>query len=196
MALQKLKEFVQRTLVIWSCIGKRVLFPDGRKIRFGKSVKIMQPSSGGIISISGNALIHSYTLIGTHEPKSKLTIGKNCDIGERSRIVALNSVEIGDNVLTGPSVFISDANHQYRDIRLPIMSQGLYVPHNGHISIGCGTWIGVNAAIVGNVTIGRNCVIAANSVVTCNIPDYCVAAGNPARIVKRYNSDTCAWEKI
>lgn len=63
------------------------------------------------------------------------------------------------------------------------------------VIISDGTWIGTNAVIVGNVKIGKNCVIGANSVVTKDIPDYCIAAGIPARIIKRYNIETHSWER-
>jgi len=63
------------------------------------------------------------------------------------------------------------------------------------VSIGDGSWIGENVCIVG-ATIGKNCVIGANSVVTKNIPDFCVAVGIPARIIKRYDLNKCAWIRI
>lgn len=55
--------------------------------------------------------------------------------------------------------------------------------------------IGKNVVIVGNVTIGKHCIIGANSVVNSNIPDYCVAVGNSAKVVKKYNFDKEEWEK-
>lgn len=68
----------------------------------------------------------------------------------------------------------------------------------GHdeIRIGAGAWVGTHVAIIGAVHIGRNCVIGANSVVTQDVPDYCVAAGIPARVIKRYNQQTNCWEKV
>lgn len=65
-----------------------------------------------------------------------------------------------------------------------------------NLSIGDGTWIGTNVVIVGNVHIGKNCVIGANSVVSTNIPDYSVAVGSPAKVVKRYNFENKQWEKV
>jgi acetyltransferase-like isoleucine patch superfamily enzyme len=64
------------------------------------------------------------------------------------------------------------------------------------VIIGSGTWLGTNAVVVGNVRIGRNCVIGANSVVTKDIPDYCIAAGIPAKIIRQYNLATNEWEKV
>lgn len=64
----------------------------------------------------------------------------------------------------------------------------------GGVSIGDETWIGTGVVIAGTVTIGKHCVIGANSVVTKDIPDYCVAAGNPCKIIKRYSFETKQWE--
>ncbi len=64
------------------------------------------------------------------------------------------------------------------------------------MEIGDGTWIGTNAVIVGNVRIGKNCVIGANSVVTKDIPDYCVAVGIPCKVIKRYSLETQNWVKV
>ena len=59
-----------------------------------------------------------------------------------------------------------------------------------------GTWLGTNVVVVGNVHIGKQCVIGANSVVTKDIPDYCVAAGSPAKVLKRYNFESKEWERF
>lgn len=63
----------------------------------------------------------------------------------------------------------------------------------GGVRIGDDTWIGTNVVIVGSVNIGKHCVIGANSVVTHDVPDYCVAAGSPCVIKKRYNPKLNAW---
>lgn len=124
-------------------------------------------------------------------------IGQGSDIGTRTRIDG--KFHIGKNVLMGPDNYISLYDHSYEDIHVPIISQGVYKPNkNGHddIRIGDGTWIGTHCAIIGDVHIGRNCVIGANSVVTHDVPDYCVAVGAPARIIKKYNVESGEWEKV
>lgn len=102
-------------------------------------------------------------------------------------------IEIGEGVLTGPHVFIADHNHNYEDPYLPIYEQGVKASKDTHISIGAGTWIGTNVAIVGNISIGKNCVIGANSVVTKDIPDYSVAVGIPAKVIKYYDFEIEKW---
>lgn len=62
------------------------------------------------------------------------------------------------------------------------------------MQIGSETWIGIHAAIIGNVTIGKHCVIGANCVITHDIPSYSVVVGNPGKIIKRYNQESKKWE--
>ena len=128
----------------------------------------------------------------------KVEIGDGTDIGQSSRMDCEGHIRIGKEVLTGPNVYITDLNHEYRDVTRSVMKQGIhFVPVNGrpNIDIGDGSWIGRNVVIVGNVLIGKHCVIGANTVVTKDIPDYSVVAGSPARIIKRYNQETQMWEK-
>lgn len=110
-------------------------------------------------------------------------IGKGTEIGERCRISIANSLEIGEKALLSPNVYITDCDHEYRNIDVPVIDQGI-VQKGQKVSIGGGSYIGINAVIVGNVKIGKHCVIGANSVVTKDVPDYCVAVGSPARVIK------------
>ena len=122
-------------------------------------------------------------------------IGKGSEIGERCRISIANSLDIGEQVLLSPNVYITDCDHEYRNIDVSVINQGI-VQKGQEVSIGGGSYIGINAVIVGNVKIGNHCVIGANSVVTKDVPDYCVAVGSPAKILKRYNLETQLWEPI
>lgn len=122
-----------------------------------------------------------------------LHIGKGTTIGRFSHIVALKKVVIGENVLMAEKVYISDNIHEYKDVTKPIMHQTIV--HKGNVHIGDNSWIGESVSIIG-VNIGRHCVIGANSVVTHDIPDYCVAVGNPAKVIKRYNFDINQWEML
>lgn len=110
-------------------------------------------------------------------------IGKGSEIGERCRISITNSLEIGDKVLLSPNVYITDCDHEYRNIDIPVIDQGI-VQKGQKVLIGDGSYIGINSVIVGNVKIGKHCVIGANSVVTKDVPDYCVVVGSPARVIK------------
>lgn len=114
-------------------------------------------------------------------PDRALVIGDNCVIGLRSGIVAHQSVEIGNDVWLGQDVFITDGNHGYDDLDAPIGSQkGSVEP----VSIGDNSWIGHGAIILAGTTIGRNAIVAAGAVVRGDVPDYSIAAGVPAKIVR------------
>ena len=115
-----------------------------------------------------------------------LRIGDRCRIGRGSHLVAHFSVDIGDDVHTGPYVYITDQNHGYEDPSTPI---GLQWPHDDGVHIGSGTWLGTGAIILPGACIGDQVVVAAGSVVLGEVPDRCVVAGVPARIVRRYTQD-------
>jgi acetyltransferase-like isoleucine patch superfamily enzyme len=113
-----------------------------------------------------------------------LRIGERCVLGRGSSVVAHTSIEIGDDVWTGPHVYITDQNHAYADVERPIWQQ--LPPPDRPVVIGPGSWLGSGAVVLPGARIGRNAVIGANAVVTGEIPDFSVAVGAPARVVKRH----------
>jgi len=123
----------------------------------------------------------------------QIIIGDGCVLGNFNHIAAVHSVILGKNVLTADKVYISDNLHVYENIMVPIMHQG--IKFKATVSIGDGSWIGENVAIIG-AKIGKNCIVGANSVVTKDIPDYSVAVGSPAKVVKQYNLQNNKWENI
>jgi acetyltransferase-like isoleucine patch superfamily enzyme len=124
-----------------------------------------------------------------------IVIDEGTDIGRRCTLSAANRILIGKFVLIAPNVFIADTHHEYRNVGIPIMHQGI-TTHNDEVTIGDETWIGINAVIMGNVKVGRHCVIGANAVVTKDIPDYCVAVGNPAKVVKTFDVNNGQWVNV
>jgi carbonic anhydrase/acetyltransferase-like protein (isoleucine patch superfamily) len=124
-------------------------------------------------------------------PVPVLQIGDRCVIGRGSHIVAHHSLVIGDDVFTGPYVYITDQNHGYADPDMPI---GRQIPLNAAVRIGSGSWLGAGAVVLPGACIGRNVVVAAGSVVRGTIPDRCVVAGVPARVVRQYVSGS-GWPR-
>lgn len=112
-----------------------------------------------------------------------VSIGDRCLIGKGSGIVGHYSITIGHDVWTGHHVYITDQNHGYENIDIPISQQS---QPERPVVIGDGTWLGFGTVVLPGVTIGKHVVIGANSVVTHDIPDYSVAVGAPAQVVKRY----------
>jgi acetyltransferase-like isoleucine patch superfamily enzyme len=117
-------------------------------------------------------------------------------IGDRTRIglgsVLIGPVTIGSDVRLAQNVVMSGLNHSYQDVNLPISRQPVTTKP---IVIMDETWVGANVFVAAGVTIGKHCVVAGGSVVTKDIPDYSVAAGNPARIIRKYNPASGVWER-
>lgn len=126
----------------------------------------------------------------TGESTCLLELQDGVTIGHFNHIYATKKIVIEKNVLTADRVYISDNLHGYKDISIPIKMQPII--QRGEVVIGEGSWLGENVCVLG-VKIGKNCVIGSNSVVTKDIPDYCVAVGIPAKVIKRYNIETCEW---
>lgn len=150
---------------------------DGAKnICIGKNVSVRYKTWLAALPLSGNDV--------------QLIIEDGCVIGHFNHIYATRSIVIHKNVLTADKVYISDNIHGYKDINIPIMNQSIM--QNGEVEIGEGSWLGENVCVLG-VKIGKQCVIGANSVVTKDVPDYCVAVGVPAKIIKRYDRNRKEW---
>jgi acetyltransferase-like isoleucine patch superfamily enzyme len=125
-----------------------------------------------------------------------IRIGDGSALGEGATVSAVNEVIIGKSVLFGPRVWVSDHNHEYRDVRRPILEQGWTL--GGRVEIEDHAWIGAGAVIVGarGLTVGRGSVVGANSVVLHDVPAFTVMAGNPARAVSRYDHVTGTWIRL
>ncbi len=115
-----------------------------------------------------------------------VSIGDRTLIGRGSHIVGHLCIEIGDDIQTGPYVYITDQNHVYSDPDTPIGAQW---PIESSVHIGSGSWLGTGVVVLPGSRIGRNVAVGAGSVVTGEIPDHCVAVGSPAKVVKRYSPD-------
>lgn len=150
----------------------------------------------GKVVLHGNVTIRSSSHLYTNVPASEIVFGDGTEIGNHSTISSYNKIIFEKDVLTGPHIFISDHNHEYANPYMAICHQGVRCSEDDKVVVGEGAWIGTNAVIVGNVRIGKHSVIGANSVVTKDIPDYSVAAGIPARVIKQYNFETKCWERI
>ncbi len=160
-------------------------------IYIGKQTKIVNPKH---VHLSDGVQIAPYCLICPHQD-ANIFLEKNVTIGMFSRVACINEIKFGSDIITGPNVFISDYNHKYTNVDLPISKQG-NTGFGNKVYIGDETWIGTNVIICGNVKIGKHVVIGAGSFVNKDIPDYCVAVGNPAKVIKKYNFDKRIWERV
>lgn len=141
------------------------------------------------VHLGNHVRIKRNTSINLH-PKSKdskeplLFIGDHVIISEGCIISACNRIVIEENVGISPNVMIIDNSRKPGDVRRPSKEQDVV---SGYVHIGVDSWIAYNACILPNVTIGRHCIIGALSVDNSNIPDYSVAVGSPARVIKRFD---------
>ncbi len=172
----------------------------GPNVQIGDHVRLHGP--GHIRIGSGTVIGHHVTLRAmaayawtrpAQEFSPDLRIGKDCFISTFSHISCAQKIEIGDRVMIADHCFISDNQHGYQDVSRSIKDQPLEL--SGPISIGNGSWLGAGVCIAGNVSIGEHCVVGANAVVTHSLPDFSVAVGVPARIVKRFDQATGSWVK-
>ncbi|MEM9889414.1 MAG: acyltransferase [Actinomycetota bacterium] len=165
--------------------------------RFGAGTVIIHPRG----AVYGESYIHlgADTLVGPHVTLSVgmlpdqqmvtdpvIRIGDGCLLGRGTSVVGHYEIVIGDDVFTGMNVYITDQNHTYTDPEVPV---GRQPPSESPVHIGDGTWIGSGAVILPGARIGRQVVVAANAVVRGTVPDHCVVAGVPARIVRRRVGD-------
>ena len=151
------------------------------------------------ISLGAGVVIHRdcwIHVISGHgdEASPKIVIKSHAGIGMGATISAVRQVVIGEYVMLARNVYISDHAHSFQNRGAPISQQGI----NGiaPVSIGRSAWLGQNVVVLPGVTIGEHCVIGANSVVNSAIPDFSVAVGAPARVIKRYNREADAWERV
>lgn len=147
-----------------------------------------------LIRVGANSVIKGQLLIFAHA--GQIEIGQDCYLGERTYIWSADSIKIGDRVLISHNVNIHDTNSHSMDSVLrhqhfiKIMSQGHPVVNDvdiksKNIVIEDDVWIGFNSTILKGVRIGKGSIIAACSVVTKDVPEFSIVAGNPAKVIKK-----------
>jgi serine acetyltransferase len=118
-----------------------------------------------------------------------VSIGKRCVIGRGSHIIGHWSIELGDEIQTGPYVYITDQNHTYEGLDEPV---GWQRPVEAAVKIGSGSWLGANVVILPGTTLGPNTTVAAGAVVRGEFPDHVVLGGVPAKVLRHY-SERDGW---
>ncbi len=163
-----------------SC-GSEVWFEDFGLLIGAKYITVGSKSNiqkGTYLTAWGKGLKKTFTPI--------ISIGNDCHIGAYNHITCINEIIIGNGVVTGKWVTITDNGHgesTMESLSMPVSKREII--SKGPIVIGDDVWIGDKSTILPNVSIGRGTIVAANSVVTKDIPPFCVVAGNPALIIKK-----------
>jgi acetyltransferase-like isoleucine patch superfamily enzyme len=159
-------EFMRReAFVRWPVHGNVLEALVQRRLELGASV-LFEP--GVWITAPGDACVR---------------IGEGTFLNKGVMVAAQELVEIGSHCMLANGCFVSDANHRFDDLSLPITWQGFV--SKGPTRIGDNCWLGANVVVASGVTIGERCVIGANSVVTEDVEAFSVAAGAPARVLRR-----------
>jgi acetyltransferase-like isoleucine patch superfamily enzyme len=142
-----------------------------------------------IFSIGDCSVIEDFSIL--NNAVGDIVIGSKSRVGLGNTLIG--PVCIGNNVNIAQNVVISGLNHNYENISETIIQQGVTTQP---VIIEDDVWIGANSVVLSGIHIHKHCVIGAGSIVTKNIPDYCVAVGNPAKIIKQYDFDLKKWKKI
>jgi acetyltransferase-like isoleucine patch superfamily enzyme len=171
------------------------------KLLFGKigsRTRLIHPMVNGYkrIFIGDKVFIRNGTWLVaepvTGESSCSLKIGNGSYIGNFCHFYASKKIEIGKKVLIADKVYLSDNLHSYQNIEQAIIDQP--VRQLNPVVIGDGAWLGENVCVIG-ASVGRNSVVGANAVVTKDIPDYSIAVGSPAHVIKRYDFARKEWRK-
>lgn len=151
----------------WAALYGEAAIRVGRDTLIGANVSL----SAGMVP--GQELLNDHVVV----------IGDRCLIGRGSHIVGHFGIEIGDDVYTGPNVYITDQNHGTTDLTVPIGRQ--WPAPERPVRIGAGSWLGTGVVVLPGVTIGRHVAVGAGAVVTGDLPDFSMAVGSPARVVRQ-----------
>jgi acetyltransferase-like isoleucine patch superfamily enzyme len=124
--------------------------------------------------------------------RPRIVFERGAAIGRFCQITCSQEVIFEAGCFLSEGILVTDSIHGYEDVSLPVFEQPLL--SRGPVRIGAGAWIGSGARIIGRVHIGRNSVVSANAVVVNrDVPERCVVAGVPARVIKAYDPAASAW---
>ena len=172
---QHLKVTLRHRLRWW--YHKRRLKSCGKGIFFDRGIEIMRYPKN--ISIGGNAVVKEGAKICSCNEKAEIFIGANTTVGYHTYIFASNKIEIGDNCLIAPFVYLVDSDHSIQKDLLINMQPNITAP----IVIGNDVWISTGAKVLKGIKIGDGAVIAAGSLVNEDVPAYTIVGGIPARAI-------------
>lgn len=185
---ESLKEYGRKIRSLWL---RSIFNHCGKSVFFGKIGRI---HGSKCISIADGTFFDDFFYLTAWPERVKnvpaLMIGENCSFGAYNHIACTNEITIGNHCLTGKWVTISDNNHgdSSKDaLQLPPSQRDML--SKGPVIIEDNVWIGDKATILSGVKIGKGAIVAANAVVTKDVPAYSVVAGNPAKIIRKVNDE-------
>ncbi|MDA6068805.1 acyltransferase [Flavobacterium sp. AC] len=163
------------TIKFPSYIGKPIIIKGCKNIFIGKHVRIFPQIR-----------------LETHGVNGSITINDDVSVGQNVHITSGSNLIIGKSTTILANVFITNIDHDYQEIGVHILKQKYLI---NETLVGENCFIGIGACIQAGTILGKQCIVGANSVVKGIYPDYCVIAGVPAKILKRYNFNSKVWER-
>lgn len=157
-----------------SYIGPPTFLMNTRRMHFGRRVRVF-PGLRAECHGSGQLYVHD-----------------DVSIGQGFHVIASGQMHIESGCLISSNVFITDTDHTFENINAPVFAQPIRVSST---RIGQNCFLGIGVRIQAGTILGKGCVVGANSVVRGEFPDHCVIVGAPARIVKRYNTESGKWAR-
>jgi acetyltransferase-like isoleucine patch superfamily enzyme len=151
-------------------------------VRWPVHGNVLEAMREGRLQVGAGALLEPNVWI-TAPDRARVRIGAGTFLNMGVMIAAHELVEIGDHCMLANGCFVTDASHRYDDPEQPVPWQGF--ESKGPTRIGDNCWLGANVVVTSGVTIGERCVIGANSVVTRDIAPFSIAAGAPARVLRK-----------
>lgn len=149
-----------------------------RGVYIGEGARI---PGGGELSFAASASVQRYSVLNARAG-AVIQLGRGSRIGAFAVISAIQRIEIGADVLIADRVFIADHHHEFSDPHRPVIEQDSSPARP--VSIGAGSWLGINVCIMPGVTLGSGCVVGAGSVVTRSFPAGSIVGGVPARLLR------------
>ncbi len=181
------------TRLVYNIILSKILFPSARIIRQPFYIR-----EEGTIDFGKNFSSNAGLIIDVYGKDSKLIIGNNVTVNYNLHVGVCNEVKIGNNVLIASGVYISDHDHgSYggKEHTSPLIPPNERKLNISSVEIGDDCWIGERVSILPGVKIGKGVILGTGTVVKSDLPDYVIAVGTPARIVKKFDFQINEWVK-
>ena len=173
----------ERNSLPWNRLAiHRHFMKRGAFVRWPVQGNVLEAFREGRLEVGEHTLFEPGVWV-TAPGDARIRIGSGCFFNLGVMIAAQELVEIGDHCMFANGCFITDGNHRFDDPDTPVPWQGFTT--KGPTRIGDNVWAGANVVITSGVTIGKRCVIGANSVVTQDLPDFTIAGGVPAKPIRK-----------
>jgi lipopolysaccharide O-acetyltransferase len=166
-----------------SYFDRTVTIKGARYLTVGYDTRVLKDSSIEIFDSYFDQQLQPAVIIGNH-----------CWIGVRTQLIGAGKLKIGNDVFVAADVYITTLNHGMDPQNST--TYGLQPLQIQDVALGDGCWIGTKVVILPGVTIGKRSIVGAGSIVTKSIPDYSIAVGNPAKVIKKYDFEKKAWIRV